>query len=129
MTDCKMAENIKMCIVGACNEGCHYMDLGDYSCDCDRAWSEMHDWINKAEEALEKAEKYKWHDLRKNPDDLPDAWEYVLICTYKNEEYVAQVDTVLHTWVLRDDEFDYCEVGSSMVKAWREIDPFKEVEE
>ena len=27
-------------------------------------------------EALEKADKYKWHDLRKNPDDLPEADEY-----------------------------------------------------
>ena len=23
--------------------------------------------------ALEKADKYRWHDLRKNPDDLPEA--------------------------------------------------------
>lgn len=35
-------------------------------------------------EALEKADKYRWHDLRKNPDDLPDAdgnseSDYVLV--------------------------------------------------
>ena len=34
--------------------------------------------------ALEKADKYRWHDLRKNPDDLPEAdgnseSEYVLV--------------------------------------------------
>ena len=23
--------------------------------------------------ALEKADKYRWHDLRKNPDDFPEA--------------------------------------------------------
>ena len=34
--------------------------------------------------ALEKADKYRWHDLRKNPDDLPEDTgygesEYVLV--------------------------------------------------
>lgn len=28
--------------------------------------------IEEAIEALKRAEKYKWHDLRKDPDDLPD---------------------------------------------------------
>ena len=40
--------------------------------------------IKMAIEALEKADKYRWHDLRKNPDDLPEAdgnseSEYVLV--------------------------------------------------
>ena len=39
---------------------------------------------NMAIKALEKADKYRWHDLRKNPDDLPEAdgnseSEYVLV--------------------------------------------------
>lgn len=40
-----------------------------------------------AVEALGKADKYRWHDLRKNPDDLPEAVgdgyesEYVLVMT------------------------------------------------
>ena len=29
--------------------------------------------FEEAIEALEKADKYRWHDLRKNPDDLPEA--------------------------------------------------------
>lgn len=37
-----------------------------------------------AVEALGKADKYRWHDLRKNPDDLPEAdgnseSDYVLV--------------------------------------------------
>ena len=39
--------------------------------------------IDKAIEALEKADKYRWHDLRKNPDDLPEA-----ICDGDESEYV-----------------------------------------
>lgn len=69
-------------------------------------------------------DKYRDHDLTKNPNDLPEPWEYVLINTYRNEVFVAQMDSVLNTWVKRDDEFDYCEVGSSMIKAWRYIKPF-----
>lgn len=30
-------------------------------------------------EALEKANKYRWHDLRKDPDDLPKIMEQVLL--------------------------------------------------
>ena len=45
---------------------------------------EYYEAIEMAVEALEKADKYKWHDLRKNPDDLPEAdgnseSEYVLV--------------------------------------------------
>ena len=46
---------------------------------------EYYEAIEMAVEALEKADKYRWHDLRKNPDDLPEAIgggyesEYVLV--------------------------------------------------
>lgn len=37
--------------------------------------------------ALEKAEKYSWHDLRKNPDDLPDAEKEVdVVCIRGNRK-------------------------------------------
>ena len=40
--------------------------------DCvDFADSET-DALGIAIEALEKADRYRWHDLRKNPDDLPE---------------------------------------------------------
>ena len=29
---------------------------------------------------LEESEKYRWHDLRKNPDDLPEDFHNVVIC-------------------------------------------------
>ena len=45
---------------------------------------EYYEAIEMAVEALEKADKYRWHDLRKNPDDLPEAdgnseSDYVLV--------------------------------------------------
>ena len=115
----KVLRQIKPIDQGYCNGGIEIMNN----------WGGLA--VETAIEALEQvgnADKYRWHDLRKNPNDLPEPWEYVLIYTYKDETYVAQIDSVLHTWAKRDDELDYCEVGSSLVKAWREIEPFEEVE-
>ena len=79
-------------------------------------------------EALKKADKYKWHDLRKNPDDLPEADEYG-----KSDYVLVMIGT---------PEWDHCELvyynhnrdmWSSLyeqnVFAWRYIEPFKEEEE
>lgn len=77
-------------------------------------------------DALEKADKYRWHDLRKNPDDLPEAYgnsesEYVLVMTGTPE---------WNSW-----EQAYYHHGKRLwstyeqnVFAWRYIEPFKEEE-
>ena len=75
--------------------------------------------------ALEKADKYKWHDLRKNPDDLPEAdeygcSEYVLVMTgtpeWDNHEW-AYYNHNTRVW-----STPFCEQN---VFAWRYIEPFK----
>ena len=77
--------------------------------------------------ALEKADKYKWHDLRKNPDDLPEA-----ICGGDESEYVlAMIGTPeWNSW-----EQAYYHHGKRLwstyeqnVFAWRYIEPFEEEE-
>lgn len=82
--------------------------------------------LNKiVSKALKKANKYKWHDLRKNPDDLPEAIgdgyesEYVLVMTGTPE---------WNSW-----EQAYYHHGKRLwstyernVFAWRYIEPFKE---
>lgn len=39
-------------------------------------WAEEHyqlaDWLEELKELRKYKEKYRWHDLRKNPDNLPD---------------------------------------------------------
>ena len=76
-------------------------------------------------EALEKADKYRWHDLRKNPDDLPEAdgnseSDYVLV--------------MIGTLEWGDYEWAYYNHNTTMwstpfcvqnVCAWRYIEPFK----
>ena len=84
--------------------------------------------LNKiVSKALEKADKYRWHDLRKNPDDLPEAIgggdesEYVLVMIGTPE---------WNSW-----EQAYYSHGKRLwstyeqnVFAWRYIEPFKEEE-
>lgn len=41
--------------------------------DCAEEYYQLADWLEELKELREYKEKYRWHDLRKNPDDLPDA--------------------------------------------------------
>ena len=88
---------------------------------------EYYEAIEMAVEALEKADKYRWHDLRKNPDDLPEAIgggyesEYVLvmICTPEwNSWEQAYYHHGKKLWSTYDQS----------VFAWRYIEPFEEEE-
>ena len=80
--------------------------------------------IDAAIKALEKADKYRWHDLRKNPNDLPEADEYG--CS----EYVL---VMIGTPEWSDYEWAYYNHNTMMwstyeqnVFAWRYIEPFEE---
>ena len=81
--------------------------------------------LNKiVSKALEKSDKYRWHDLRKNPDDLPEdngygCSEYVLVMIGTPE---------WNSW-----EQAYYHHGKRLwstyeqnVFAWRYIEPFEE---
>ena len=88
---------------------------------------EYYEAIEMAVDALEKADKYKWHDLRKNPDDLPEAdgnseSKYVLVMI-GTPEWNSWEQAYYHhgkrLWSTYDQN----------VFAWRYIEPFKEEEE
>ena len=63
----------------------HYDEEVDYYVYDDTSKVDELLQLNKiVSKALEKADKYRWHDLRKNPDDLPEdngygCSEYVLV--------------------------------------------------
>ena len=75
--------------------------------------------------ALEKADKYRWHDLRKNPDDLPEA----IGGGYESEYVLVMIGTPeWNSW-----EQAYYHHGKRLwstyeqnVFAWRYIEPFEE---
>lgn len=98
---------------------CNHMDLCRWV-DCEKCA------VGLAIKALEKADKYRWHDLRKNPDDLPEADEYG--CS----ECVLAV-TGTPEW--SDYEWAYYNHNTMMwstpfcvrnVCAWRYVEPFEE---
>ena len=77
--------------------------------------------------ALEKADKYRWHDLRKNPDDLPED------NGYGESDYVL---VMIGTPEWNSWEQAYYHHGKRLwstyeqnVFAWRYIEPFEEEED
>ena len=81
--------------------------------------------LNKiVSKALEKADKYRWHDLRKNPDDLPED------NGYGESDYVL---VMIGTPEWNSWEQAYYHHGKRLwstyeqnVFAWRYVEPFKE---
>ena len=76
--------------------------------------------------ALEKADKYRWHDLRKNPDDLPEdngygKSEYVLVMIGTPEWYSCE-------WAYYSHNAKMWSIYEQNVFAWRYIEPFEEEE-
>ena len=88
---------------------------------------EYYEAIEMAVEALKKADKYRWHDLRKSPDELPEAdgnseSDYVLVLI-GTPEWNSWEQAYYHhdkkMWSTYDQN----------VFAWRYIEPFEEEEE
>ena len=85
----------------------------------------MAEFKELAIEVLEKADKYRWHDLSKNPDDLPKAdgnneSEYVLaaIGTPEWNHYEwAFYNHSTRMWSTSLYDQNVC--------AWRGVEPFK----
>ena len=85
---------------------------------------EYYEAIEMAVDALEKADKYRWHDLRKNPDDLPEdngygKSEYVLVMIGTPEWYMCD-------WAYYSHNAKMWSIYEQNVFAWRYIEPFKE---
>ena len=76
--------------------------------------------------ALKKADKYKWHDLRKNPDDLPEdngygESDYVLVT-------IGTPEWNNYEWTYYNHNTRMWSTHEQNVFAWRYIEPFKDEE-
>ena len=84
--------------------------------------------LNKiVSKALEKADKYRWHDLRKNPDDLPEA----IGDGYESDYVLVMIGTPeWNSWEQAYYEHDKMmwSTYEQNVFAWRYIEPFKDEE-
>ena len=102
-------------------------------------------YFAEAIEALKKAEKHRWHDLRKDPKDLPTTWEdgKFYECVHENHIYDGyypsyQYDEELGFGKILNQydasTLDYKgskfytieEMKHEKIIAWREIEPFEE---
>ena len=87
--------------------------------------SEFDDAIYVAIEALGKADKYRWHDLRKNPDDLPEA----IGGSYVSEYVFVMIGTPGWNnceWAYYKHNHKEWSTYEQNIIAWRYIEPFKE---
>ena len=75
--------------------------------------------------ALEKADKYRWHDLRKNPDDLPEA----IGGSYVSEYVFVMFGTPGWNnceWAYYKHNHKEWSTYEQNIIAWRYVEPFKE---
>ncbi len=68
---------------------------------------------------IEKVEKYRWHDLRRNPEDLPKHSNAV-ICAYDGGR-----DPVFYRLLHAKKNTGFNHVHYAKPIAWREIEPFE----
>lgn len=108
--------------------------LNDISCcDC-KEWNNVYGTCNaerKCDEYLieavmvlktaEKSDKYRWHNLRKNPEDLPTDNHQVLVA-FDGMKICDIAIYVSSTKLWGTVSFAY---KTGQVIAWREIEPFE----
>lgn len=75
------------------------------------------------EALIDKAEKYRWHDLRKNPNDLPKDEELCLVVDeFKNYNIAfLSAHRTSNTWS------PHRNIAIRQPIAWKEIELFEEV--
>lgn len=90
------------------------------------------DFLCETIDKADRCDKYRWHDLRDNPEDLPkdfkrsEYYDWILIRLDCGKIYMG--------WFRDDDKDFYIEDGcggrfANRVVAWREIEPFEEMKQ
>ena len=88
---------------------------------------EYNEAIEMAVDALEEADKYRWHDLRENPDDLPEA----IGGSYVSEYVLVMIGTPGWNnceWAYYRHNHKEWSTYEQNIIAWRYIEPFEEEE-
>lgn len=108
------------------------MKLAFYQVQCnEEATAQDAHRLATLRELIEKQEKYKWHDLRKNPEDLPEVGKAI---TYLFEvDYGCMVRRIYNsTTATYDGKYHFakrkCNGNTYTYIAWKYIEPFEEDE-
>lgn len=83
---------------------------------------------NKLNELITKSEEYRWHDLKKNPNDLPPLYEDVEVFDGKSYYIFSRCETGNNNSWDWEDSFGFY-VERDEVIAWRKIKPYEGIEE
>ena len=116
-TTIKLLKNIQ-------NEIRHYIYMHPYADDL--YFNEM---VAEAylPDAIYELEKYKWHDIRKNPKDLPNkSGEYIVCIKYHTGEKEIGIGYYKKITGYWDGSIALMYDGN--IIAWKEIEPFEEDE-
>lgn len=120
-----LKESIKLKIrIALAGVGCHKCEKSNEEDFSEMAASE--NIVNAlADDILmdvQKYDKYRWHDLRKNPDDLPDEDIYPVLVLDGDRKCLAFISPIGGCmWVDYSTDNDL-----ENVVAWKYIEPFKE---
>lgn len=112
-------------IIDACDLAIKALKIADCK---DQIISETNRFINAVNEII-GLEKYRWHDLRNNPEDLPGDFRKVLICIKGLEGKESGINTAVHSKKTKTWGATMFTLEESDVIAWRYIEPFEEVSE
>ena len=111
--------------------------------NCSIGYGRLADWLEELKELREYKEKYRWHNIKKYPDDLPnnnyakDTWFDVILFELKNSP------TRLNMQYCKDLGFGFYQSNKNSRKkfitadeanlteavAWREVEEFEGEEE
>lgn len=101
-------------------------DNGNYMYNLDIMTDALNHIAKDVERMEAKADKYRWHDLRKDPYDLPKYCDTYLVYRPKGyEKYSFCYCGADGTWY---DNYRYDNTGRLQLNdviAWREIEPFE----
>lgn len=100
------------------NEDASFSEFKRMNMESDKAY-------DMVSEACEKADKYRWHDLRKDPNDLPPI--AITVMAVVNNEYCAVV-RYSEDWCYSHASCLHLLEDDAKVIAWKYIEPYEVAE-
>lgn len=94
--------------------------------ECAKEHSQLAEWLTEYKKLKEKQGEYSWHDLRKNPDDLPEVGKAAVTFWKFDNKNLYAIDGGI-----TDDDIKFIINGYSDTEiciAWRYINPYEVTE-
>lgn len=108
----------------------------DRCIECMKEHEQLVEWLEELKELKEYKEKYRWHDLRKNPDDLPDvehrrkAYFHVVQAGKEARPAILQYKKEFGFGIYNEfgNGLNFTDIDTDLVApvvAWKEIEEFE----